>query len=226
MRLLTYNVPKKIVERFDDETLYIVDETEELDDAIYHLEVRFYNLVLVYEDDICNCLDLLSVQDSINTAFVIVAKTVTKEFEITCLKNGALSVSQKDDCIDLLMAKIESIHRDKFSTKFKYKEYLLLDNKNQEVYDRSNNELEIRGKAYDVLSYLVQNKHRPPISKDEIVYALWEDPEMVSQNVIEVNINQIRSKLKKRFGVDFIDTVRNRGYKIVDNKNERDTLNV
>ena len=84
----------------------------------------------------------------------------------------------------------------------------------KEVVDLNNNELEIRGKAFDVLSYLFQNKHRPPISKDELINANWEDPEMVCQNVIEVNVNNIRSKLKKRFNRDFIDTVRNRGYKL------------
>ena len=62
--------------------------------------------------------------------------------------------------------------------------------------------------------YLYQNRFRPPISKDEMIYALWDEPEMVCQNVIEVNINQIRSKLKKRFQIDMIDTVRNRGYKL------------
>ena len=76
------------------------------------------------------------------------------------------------------------------------------------------NELNIRGKAYDILRYLVQNKHRPPISKDELICALWDDPEMVCQNVIEVNINQIRAKLKKNLNLDLIDTVRNRGYKL------------
>jgi len=226
MRLLTYNIPKKIVEKLENENIYIIDETKEIDDATYHLEVRFYNIVLFYENNIYNCINLLTTQKNNHTAKIIISNNVTKEFELNCLRNGALLVLDNDICEELLIAKLDSIHRNKFSRKFKNKKCFCLDDENQEVYDSSNNKLKIRGKAYDVLSYLVQNKHRPPISKDEIVYALWEDPEMVCQNVIEVNINQIRSKLKKRFGLDMIDTVRNRGYKIIDDTETRDIVNV
>ena len=215
MRLLTYNVPKKIIKRLEEESLYIIDQTTQLDDALYHLQVRFYNLVLLYEDNKYNCMELLSTQkESLSTAFVVVSKNITKEFEISCLKSGALFVLEDTVCIDLLMTKIESIHRDIFSKKFKYSNLFFLDNENQQIKDNENNDLAIRGKAFNVLSYLVQNKYRSPISKDEMICAIWEDPELVSQNVIEVNINQIRKELKKRFGQNLIDTVRNRGYRI------------
>lgn len=216
MRLLTYNIDKKIIENLENNNLYITDQTKEFDDAIYHLEVRFYNLVLLYEDNLNRCLELLSTTNNRNTAFVIVAKKVSKEFEVSCLQHGALIVLQKDIPNSLFMAKLESVHRDNFSKQFYYKDYFTIDNEFQEVIDISKNQLNIKGKACDILSYLVQNQHRPPISKDEIAYALWEEPEMICPNSIEVNINQLRTKLKKRFGRDMIDTVRSRGYRIAD----------
>lgn len=217
MRLLTYNAKKQIVENLASNNLYITDETVEFDDAIYHLEVRFYNLVLIYEDNLNHCIKLLNTTTNRNTAFVIISEKVTKDFELLCLQNGALVVLEKEICDNLLMAKIESIHRDNFSKEFYYKDYFIISNKDQEVIDTTDNELNIRGKACDILSYLVQNQHRPPISKDEIAYALWEEPEMICQNSIEMNINQLRTKLKQRFGKNMINTVRSRGYKIVDN---------
>ncbi|MEA3554563.1 MAG: winged helix-turn-helix domain-containing protein [Campylobacterota bacterium] len=216
MRLLTYNADTNIVEKLESDNLYITDKTIELDDALYHLEVRFYNLVLIYEDDLNNCIDLLNVTENKDTAFIIISENVTKKFEISCLKHGALFVLQRDIYDDLLMAKLESIHRDNFSKVFSYKDYFMIDNEYKEILDTSNNELNIKGKACDILSYLVQNRYRQPISKEEMLYTLWEEPELICQNAIEVNINQIRTKLKKRFGISMIDTIRNRGYKIVD----------
>lgn len=37
---------------------------------------------------------------------------------------------------------------------------------------------------------------------------------MVSDNVIEVNINLIRNALKKEFDDNFIETIRHKGYKL------------
>lgn len=214
MRLLTYNIDQELIEEFEKENLYIMDYAENLEDAVYHIQVRFYNLVLIKEDNLQNCISILDNIQSTSTAFVILTSNHSKEFELKVLKKGALSVLKTPVCLELLMAKIESIHRDNFKRKLTYKEYFGIDQADKEILDLNDKEIDIRGKAFDVLSYLVKNKHRPPISKDELIYALWEDPEMVCQNVIEVNINQIRSKLKKRLDVDIIDTVRNRGYKL------------
>jgi two-component system, OmpR family, response regulator len=214
MRLLICNIDQELTKKFEEDNLYIIDYTEDLEDALYHIQVRFYNLVLIQENTLQNCINILNDIESTSTAFVILTDNHSKEFELQVLKKGALSVLKTPISLELLMAKIESIHRDNFKRKLTYKEYFGIDQTDKEIFDPNNNEIDIRGKAFDVLLYLVKNKHRPPISKDELIYALWEDPEMVCQNVIEVNINQIRSKLKKRLDVDIIDTVRNRGYKL------------
>jgi len=213
MRMLTYKIDKEIIKKIEDEDLYIVDDLDNFEDAIYHLEVRFYNLVLVYESDIKNCIKLLYTTYNKNTAFIIISDNVSSGFELKCFKNGALNVIEAPVEKDLLMARIEAIHRDNFCNNLPIKDSLSMDRDKQEIYD-DNSEVSIKGKAFDILRYLVQNKHRPPISKDELMCALWDEPEMVNLNVIEVNINQIRTKLKKEFNVDLIDTVRNRGYKL------------
>jgi len=62
------------------------------------------------------------------------------------------------------------------------------------------------------LAYLALREDRV-FSKDEIINALWEEPEYVSDNTVEVAINQIRQKMDKPLNITTIETVRRRGYR-------------
>jgi len=56
--------------------------------------------------------------------------------------------------------------------------------------------------------------HRDQIvSKEQLLDAIWEEPELVTPNVIEVAINQIRQKMDKPLEITTIETVRRRGYR-------------
>jgi len=214
MRLITYNIEHQFAHKLESENLYIADIAEDFNDLQYHLSVRFYNLVVFYSNNLKKCVNTLKESYNSNTAFVILTDDLSKKFQLNCLKNGAHDVLQATIDDELLMARLEAIHRDNFNRSIKHKEYFQIKREDKKVFDLENNELQIRGKAYDILRYLVQNKHRPPISKEELICTIWEDPEMVCQNVIEVNINLIRAQLKKHIKVDLIETIRNRGYKI------------
>ncbi len=74
----------------------------------------------------------------------------------------------------------------------------------------------LNGKTFDILVYLALRNQRV-FSKDEIINALWEEPEYVSDNTVEVAINQIRKRLKSILGFQVIHTVRRRGYKFSSN---------
>lgn len=214
MRLLSFNIDSKIMKRIEEDELYIIDKASDFEDARYHLEVRFYNLVLVYENDFKKCDHLLKSFFNTSTAFVVLTDNTDVKFEIKCLNNGAIDVLNVSSDIELIMAKLEAIHRTNFSKYIFFNDYIYLDNDEKKVFDTKNNEISIRGKSYELLRYLIQNRYRPPISKDELLDALWDEPELVNPNIIEVNINNIRSKIKKEFQVNLIETVRNRGYRI------------
>ncbi len=214
MRLLALNIDKKLIEEIESNNLYICDVAEDLNDAVYHAQVRLYSLILIYEDDIKSCKELLKNRLNSKSAVVILTSNQSKDFEIDLLKNGAISVIK--DCFDyeLILAKIESIHRENFASKLKFKNYLTINNDEKSILDNNDNKLNIKGKSYEVLSYLIKNRNKSIISKEELVNAIWDEPELICHNVIEVNINQIRSELKKNFNTDLITTIRNRGYKI------------
>jgi DNA-binding response OmpR family regulator len=117
-------------------------------------------------------------------------------------------------CSELILAKLQSVHRENFMKRYHFKDYFILDRENKQVIDLDENRLNIKGKSFDILSYLLKDKQFRVISKDEIIGVLWDEPEMVSNNIVEVNINLIRNEIRKKFNVDFVSTIRNRGYKI------------
>ncbi|AXH13542.1 winged helix-turn-helix transcriptional regulator [Halarcobacter bivalviorum] len=213
MRLLAYKVDKKLLNYLDEEQLYIVDIAEDISDAIYHSEVRYYNLIMVECNNYFNCKKILKGINTRVTAVIFLVEEYSKELEIKLLNNGALFVIKKAASKEYLLAKIESIHRDNFK-----KELLYKDNYRANLEERTlvsdEKKVTFKGKSFSILSYLIKNRYRAPISKDELLQANWDEPEMVSDNVIEVNINAIRNSLKKEFNENFIETVRHRGYKV------------
>ena len=77
---------------------------------------------------------------------------------------------------------------------------------------RDDKEIELKGKPFEVLTHLARHKDQI-VSKEQLLDAIWEEPELVTPNVIEVAINQIRQKLDKPLGIQTIETVRRKGYR-------------
>jgi two-component system OmpR family response regulator len=73
-------------------------------------------------------------------------------------------------------------------------------------------EIELKGKPFEVLTHLAKHSDQI-VSKEQLLDAIWEEPELVTPNVIEVAINQIRQKMDKPLNIGTIETVRRRGYR-------------
>ncbi len=213
MRMLTYNIDESLVDFVVENDLYICDVAEDFDDAHYHTSVRYYNTILIKDVEFMEVLKILRIVNPGKCAFVVLMEDLTNDMEFSLLKSGALCVMDANASNDLILARLESIHRENFAKIINYKDILNIDQEKRCVLHKDQ-EMKIKGKSFDILSYLIKNRHRSPISKDELVGVLWDEPELVCTNNIEVNINVIRKELKKNFNEDFIDTVRNRGYKI------------
>ncbi len=213
MRMLTYKIDQYIIDHLKYNNRYIIDEIHESHDLVYHLEIRFYNLVLIYENNPEDCANFLQITSNINTAFVIVTDNVCSKFELNCLKKGAIDVIKESIYKDLIIARIETIHRENFSDNLTFKDLLFFNNEYKIIFDKDKNELDISGKSFDIFKYLVQNNHRR-IPKNELIQVFWDDPEMINSNLIEVYISNLRAELKKHLNIELIDTIRNKGYKI------------
>ncbi|QKF82305.1 winged helix-turn-helix transcriptional regulator [Halarcobacter ebronensis] len=215
MRLLSLNINKEILNYLIENELYICDNVSEIDDAIYHSEVRYYNLILIKYDNAKTLKHILKHINPRQTAVIFIVDNITKEEELELLKKGALDVIKTPVTNELIFAKMKSIHKENFENEYTFKGKYIINKEEKSISDNKNNKLVINGKPFSILEYLIKNRHRPAISKEEILDVLWDDPEWVVRNVVEVNINIIRKSIQNTFEENFINTVRHRGYQIV-----------
>ncbi|MFD1471033.1 response regulator transcription factor [Companilactobacillus mishanensis] len=74
-----------------------------------------------------------------------------------------------------------------------------------------NNPIELNGKEYDLLVYLMQNKNTI-LTKDQIFERIWGFDSDTSITVVEVYMSNLRKKLRPSENDYLIKTIRNVGY--------------
>ncbi len=192
---------------------YQSDISESLKDAQYYLDIRNYDLILVdwmLPDG--SGLELVAQvkQDNPKTIVIVLSARDDKESEIEALRAGADDYIRKPFDFDVLVARIEARLRFGGSSIIEIKELII--NPEEEKILYKDKEIELKGKPFEVLTHLARHKDQI-VSKEQLLDAIWEEPELVTPNVIEVAINQIRQKLDKPLGIQTIETVRRRGYR-------------
>ncbi|MRI59204.1 MAG: DNA-binding response regulator [Epsilonproteobacteria bacterium] len=192
---------------------YQSDTSESLKDAQYYLDIRNYDLILVdwmLPDG--SGLELVTQvkQDNPKTIVIVLSARDDKESEIEALRAGADDYIRKPFDFDVLVARIEARLRFGGSSIIEIKELII--NPEEEKIIFKGKEIELKGKPFEVLTHLARHKDQI-VSKEQLLDAIWEEPELVTPNVIEVAINQIRQKLDKPLGIQTIETVRRRGYR-------------
>lgn len=216
MRLLSLGIHEDIIDYLEENEFYICDDVFDIDDAIYHSEVRYYNLILIKHDEPAKIKQILKSINPRQTAVVFISeKPLSKKEEISLHKKGVLIIIDEPITNELILAKIEAIHRENFLSHYIFKDKYTINKEENSITDENNNKLVINGKPFYILEYLIKNRHRPAISKEELLDVLWDDPEWVVKNVVEVNINIIRKGIQNTFKDNFINTIRHRGYQIV-----------
>jgi DNA-binding response OmpR family regulator len=216
MRILTVGFSDEYVKELEKELdkyfICIVDNAKDMYDATNFTDFRHYELVVIADEGVKFSLE----------RYVNEVKKKKSETKIIILTSNIQAQSGffnlgVDDVVynhcehpDLIAARVLSNMRHLFGTHV-YIEKLVIDIANKKIeYDEKI--VSLNGKTFDILAYLALRKQRV-FSKDEIINALWEEPEYVSDNTVEVAINQIRKRLKSILGFQVIHTVRRRGYK-------------
>ncbi len=192
---------------------YQVDVAENYKDAEYFIDIRNYDLVLtdwMLPDG--DGIDLATIvkNRSSRTAVVILSARDDKESEIKALKSGADDYIKKPFDFDILLARIEARLRFGGTNVIEIDDLTINPDEEKILYEGE--EIELKGKPFEVLTHLA--RHRDQIvSKEQLLDAIWEEPELVTPNVIEVAINQIRQKMDKPLNISTIETIRRRGYR-------------
>ncbi|KIM12352.1 MAG: regulator [Sulfurovum sp. FS08-3] len=216
MRILTIGFDNEYVKQLQTELqkyfICIVDDARDLYDATNFTDFRHYELIIVVDEGIKYSLEkyVNDVKKKKSETKIIILTNKEKN-QIALYRLGIDDVvCHESDMPDLLAAKVLANMRSLFGTKIHVGK-LVIDIINKKIkYDEKI--VSLNGKTFDILAYLALRKQRV-FSKDEIINALWEEPEYVSDNTVEVAINQIRKRLKNILGFQVIHTVRRRGYK-------------
>jgi len=202
---------------------YQVDAAENYKDAEYFIDIRNYDLVLtdwMLPDGDGITLCKMVKNRSSRTAVVLVSARDDKESEIEALRSGADDYIKKPFDFDIMLARIEARLRFGGTNVIEIDDLEI--NPDEEKIMYKGDEIELKGKPFEVLTHLA--RHRDQIvSKEQLLDAIWEEPELVTPNVIEVAINQIRQKMDKPLGISTIETIRRRGYRFCyPNSNEEE----
>jgi len=216
MRILTVGFRNDFVKELDKEIskyfVCIVDNARDIYDATNFTDFRHYELIIIVDEGVMFSLERYMrdvKKKKIETKIMLLSES--KEHQVEFYNLGA------DDVVDshlyesdLLATRVLANMRTLFGTTIAI-DKLIIDIANKKIeYDDKT--VSLNGKTFDILAYLAVRKNRV-FSKDEIINALWEEPEYVSDNTVEVAINQIRKRLKSILGFQVIHTVRRRGYK-------------
>jgi len=192
---------------------YQSDEVSTIKDAEYYLDIRNYDLILMdwmLPDG--NGIDLIPQikHKSSKTIVVVLSARDDNASEVEALRKGADDYIRKPFDFEVLIARLEA--RLRFGGSNVIEIAGLEINPEEEKIIYLNKEIELKGKPFEVLTHLA--RHRDQIvSKEQLLDAIWEEPELVTPNVIEVAINQIRQKMDKPLNITTIETVRRRGYR-------------
>jgi two-component system OmpR family response regulator len=190
---------------------YQADIAENSGDAKYYLDIRTYDLVLLSLSQ-NNIIDLIpSIKTDTNkTSVIVLSENIEKTHEIDALKSGADDFIRKPLDYDILLVRIEAKLRRGISNIIEIDELIINPEEEKIIYQGE--EIELKGKPFEVLTHLAMHKDQI-VSKEQLLDAIWEEPELVTPNVIEVAINQIRQKMDKPLNITTIETVRRRGYR-------------
>jgi len=192
---------------------YQCDIAENLGDARYYLDIRNYDLVLLGWDSSEN-INISLIADikkgSHKTSVIVLSSHTEKEKEIEALKNGADDFIRKPLDYDILLVRVEAKLRFGASNIIEIEDLIINPEEEKIIYQGE--EIELKGKPFEVLTHLAMHKDQI-VSKEQLLDAIWEEPELVTPNVIEVAINQIRQKMDKPLDISTIETVRRRGYR-------------
>jgi len=216
MRILTVGFTDEYVKELEKELenyfICIVDNAKDLYDATNFTDFRHYELVIIVDEGIKYSLEryVNEVKKKKSETKIIILSTNVKRQEAFFTLGIDDVISHHAECPDLIAARVLSNMRHLFGMHVNI-DKLVIDIANKKIeYD--DKIVSLNGKTFDILAYLALREKRV-FSKDEIINALWEEPEYVSDNTVEVAINQIRKRLKSILGFQVIHTVRRRGYK-------------
>ena len=206
-----------VITRYLKKNGYSVDSVLDGEEALDYLEYGEYDLVIL---DIMmpkvNGFEVIKkLRDKGNhTSVLMLTARDSADDKVKGLDLGADDYIVKPFDFNELMARIRAVVRRKYgnsSNKLVIGD-LILDISEKSV-TRAGKQIELTGKEYEVLEYLMQSKNRI-LSRDQIKEHVWDFDYEGDSNIIDVLIKNIRKKIDIEDGKQIIYTKRGLGYVI------------
>lgn len=206
-----------VVTRYLKKNGYSVDSVLDGEEALDYLEYSEYDLVIL--DIMMPKVDgfevIKKLRDKGNHISVLMLTARdSADDKVKGLDLGADDYIVKPFDFNELMARIRAVVRRKYgnsSNKLVIGD-LILDISEKSV-TRAGKQIELTGKEYEVLEYLMQSKNRI-LSRDQIKEHVWDFDYEGDSNIIDVLIKNIRKKIDIEDGKQIIYTKRGLGYVI------------
>ncbi|ACZ01922.1 response regulator transcription factor [Streptobacillus moniliformis] len=211
-----------IIKKYLKTSGYIVDSVFDGEEALFNLNEASYDLVIldVMLPKLSGFEVLEKMRKKNNKAAVLMLTSKDQvEDKIKGLDLGADDYLSKPFDFEELAARIRAIIRrryDNLSSEIKIHD-LILDTMKKTVI-RNNVNIDLTGKEYEILEYLMQNKERI-VSRDQIKDHVYDFYYEGSSNVIDVLIKNIRKKIDLEGSKQIIFTKKGLGYVVKENEN-------
>ncbi len=215
MRVLLIEENEELLARITEKLVnadYVCDSVNNLKDGEYYFDIRHYDLVLV-DWALAEGTDFFHTirYGQPKTTIITLSTRDDASSEISALREGADDYLRKPFDMDVLLARIEArLRRSGVGHLIKIEE-LTIDT-NEETVSYQGRTIELKGKPFDVFAQLARLRGQI-VSKEQLLDANWLEPELVTPNVIDVAIRQIRQKVDQPLGITTIETIRRRGYR-------------
>ena len=209
-----------VVTRYLKKNGYSVDSVLDGEEALDYLEYGEYDLVIL--DIMMPKVDgfevIKKLRDKGNhTSVLMLTARDSADDKVKGLDLGADDYIVKPFDFNELLARIRAVVRRKYgnsSNKLVIGD-LILDTSKKSV-TRAGKQIELTGKEYEVLEYLMQSKNRI-LSREQIKEHVWDFDYEGDSNIIDVLIKNIRKKIDVEDGKQIIYTKRGLGYVIKEN---------
>lgn len=210
----------KEISKFLQSDSHIVDLTGLFHQATEHLAVNSYDFVLIDlglpDGDGLNLLQEINKYQKDASVIILTARTEVQD-KIIGFESGADDYLSKPFSLLELKARMQAILRRKGGWS---KDIVVISgfeiHLNQPMVSFEGKEIKLTRKEYILLQFMLINKNRV-LNRFQLAEHLWGDQldDDYQSNYIDVHIKNIRKKLGNFGPVDWLETVRGLGYKLI-----------
>lgn len=217
-----------LLQQFLQENDFEVDVANEGNEASEYIQNKKYDIILMdmmlpYKsgDILIKELRDSADKDKKRTPVIVISAKTMKDTRLEVLRMGADDYIIKPFDLDEVLVRIEVVLRRSEDTRdeaggasdevLSYAGIVLNKELNSVMYEEVS--IKLTAKEMQLLELFLKNPKKT-FTKANLYETVWQDEYIYDDNTINVHMSNLRSKLKKASGTEFIETVWGIGYKL------------